>query len=257
MTWIPLTTITMQDTQYISKHKMRQLQSKAIQVMCNQTLLHLTLSVCVWGSRGLGYVAQAKVKLSTPYCLQTNPDGEYAGWKNLSSTPELNFLSQIVILLFEDETQPLDSDSRYHIHLHIGSGVKARKQMLSEVVPFIDGEIHSPSFVKRLPTLPHTHRPEIASNSTNSTPAVVATPPPSSRVVRKIASYPSMHYLATQPIAVVATPPHHRRTSHSFTIAGGMSRDDSVLLKNSPESPGRKLSVGYTNESLQTLGEPG
>lgn len=242
----------MQDTQYINKHKRRKLWSKAIQVMCNHTLLPLTLNVCVWGSWGLG-LAQAEVKLCH-YCLQTNPDGEYAGWKNLSSTPELNFLSQIVILLFEDETQLLDSDSRYHIHLHIGSGVKARKQMLSEVVPFIDGEIHSPSFVKRLPTLPHVHRPEIASNST---PAVAVTPPPSSRVVRKIASYPSMHYLATQPIAVVATPPHHRRTSHSFTIAGGMSRDDSVLLKSSPESPGRKLSVGYTNESLQTLGEPG
>ena len=182
--------------------------------------------------------------------LQVNPDTEYASWKKLSGTPELNFLSQIVILLYEDESQPKDSESRYCIHLHIGSGVKARKQTLSEGVPFIDGEMHSPPlFVKRLPTLTATNRgPE-----TLVVPS--ATPPPSSRIVRKIASSPSMHYMVSPSIAVVATPPRHRRTSTSFS-GSGMSRDDSVLLKISPES-GKKLTVGYTNESLQTLGEPG
>ena len=182
--------------------------------------------------------------------VQVNPDAEYSGWKKLSGTPELNFLSQIVILLYEDESQPKDSDSRYYIHLHIGSGVKARKQTLSEGVPFIDDDMNSPpSFVKRLPTLP-TNR------GSDSVVVSSTTPPPSSRVVRKIASYPTLHYVATQPIAVVATPPHHRKSSIPFS-GSGMSRDDSVLLKIPPDSPGRKLIIGYTNESLQTLGEPG
>ena len=181
--------------------------------------------------------------------IQANPDSDYAGWKGLSNTPELNFLSQIVVLLFENESQPEDSSSRYCIHLHIGSGVKARKQMFGDGVPFIDGETHSPSFVKRLPTLPAGHRgPE-------STPTLLQAPPtqtpPLARGVRKIASYPSMHPRKTPAIAVIGTPPTRRSSSSSFS---GVTPSDVGLTSFSPD---RKLTIGYTDESLQTLGEPG
>lgn len=184
------------------------------------------------------------------WCLQNEPDSDYTGWNKLSTTPELNFLSQIVFLLFEDETQPLDSSARYYLHLHIGSGVKSREQKNSDGDPFIDGEAHSPSFVKRLPTLQPI---------TPTFPIAIATPPPSSRVVRKIASFPSMHYLETSSATSLTgtPPPRHRYSSYSFSGGVGVPRDDSLLLKLSPEQRKKRLRVGYTNASLQTLGEPG
>ena len=176
---------------------------------------------------------------------QDRPDVEYAGWKKLSSTPELNFLSQIVILLFEKESQPKNSSARYYINLHIGSGVKARKQTFGEGVPFIDGETHLPSFVKRLPTLPAGHRGSEAATA----PIAMSSP---SRGVRKIASYPFLHPKETPPITVVGTPPYPRSSS-SMTSA----LVDITPAKLSPDSPGKKLTIGYTDESLQTLGVPG
>lgn len=166
-------------------------------------------------------------------CAQDNPESQCKGWKMLAATPDLNFLSQIVLLLFEDESEPVDSPSRYYVNLHIGSGVKARKQSLSEGVPFIDGETHSPSFVKRLPTVPVQRGSETNLLSY------------SSPVVRKVASYPSMHSTMS------AFTPTRRRTSISFSQVPLQS------TKSSPDSPVRKLPITYTDESLQTLGEPG
>lgn len=161
----------------------------------------------------------------------------------LSSTPDLNFLSQIVLMLFEDESEPADSLSRYYINLHIGSGVKARKQSLNEGVPFIDGEMHSPSFVKRLPTVP-VHRTS-ETNLTNQT--LIG--------VRKVASFPSMIHTEIH----VATPP-----LLSFTPPKGRSSDSvshvfqtSASANSSPDSPGRKFSLTYSDAHLQTMGEPG
>ena len=170
---------------------------------------------------------------------QENPELEYAGWKRISSMPELNFLSQIVMLLFEDESKPVDSSCRYYMHLHIGCGVKARKQTFSDGVPFIDGETPSPSFVKRLPTIPvHRETPSTSKNMLG---------------VRKIASYPILHNMDTVPMQSAAhSPPAQRSASNLFFIVTNGSP-----TKVSPDSPGRKLSIGYTDESLQTLGVPG
>lgn len=180
--------------------------------------------------------------LLTCFHMQDNPELEYTGWKRISSMPELNFLSQIVMLLFEDESRPLDSNSRYYVHLHIGCGVKARKQTFSDGVPFIDGETHSPSFVKRLPTMP-AHRD-----------SETHVPPQSLPGVRKIASYPIIHDIDNAPNN---TPPQQRiRNSNSFSTI--VVNDASPTSKTSPDSLVKKLSIGYNNdESLHSLGVPG
>ena len=171
---------------------------------------------------------------------QDNPELQSTGWKMLSATPDLNFLSQIVLLLFEDESEPVDSTSRYYVDLHIGSGVKARKQTFNEGVPFIDGQTHSPSFVKRLPTVPAQRGSE-----TNLLPQVAAG-------VRKVASYPLIHSEPTLPDCITPSPKRKSSYSFSHTPTIAVSRRPSL-----PDSPGKKHYISYTNESLQTLGEPG
>ena len=172
--------------------------------------------------------------------MQETPELDYVGWKRMSATPDLNFLSQIVVLLYEDESKPVDSSNRYYIHIHIGSGVKARKQTFSEGVPFIDGETHLPSFVKRLPTMPVNRGSESSLHL-----------PQASTEFRKISSYPFLYSTEVAPVHV-HTPPPQRRASH--TVTSVPSSDGS---QSSPDSPGRKLTLGYTDESLLTLGEPG
>ena len=168
--------------------------------------------------------------------IQESPESKSTGWKRLAGTPDINFLSQIVLLLFEDESKPIDSSSRYYIQLHIGSGVKARKQTFSEGVPFIDGETHSPSFVKRLPTM-ITHR-----SSDTSLPQPF-------NGVRKVPSYPFLQLHHDTPSEAEGIKSTTNLFGHHLPCDGSP--------KSSPESPGRKLSIGYTDESLQTLGEPG
>lgn len=41
----------------------------------------------------------------------------------LSRVSELNFLTQIVIMLYEDASKPADSDDRFHVELHFSSGM--------------------------------------------------------------------------------------------------------------------------------------
>ena len=173
-------------------------------------------------------------------CVQDNPESESKGWKRLSSTPELNFLSQIVLMLFEDESAPADSLSRYYINLHIGSGVKARKQSLNIGMPFIDGEIHSPSFVKRLPTVP-VHRAS-ETNIANQT----------SMGVRKVASFPSMIHTEIATPLLSLTPPQGRSSDSVSHVP-----QTSASANSSPDSPGRKFSLTYSDAHLQTMGEPG
>lgn len=72
----------------------------------------------------------------------------------MHNIPELNYITQIVFLLFEDLSRPVESDKRYHVKIHFSPGVRCRDQLA------IPGEIHSPTlgskhvqtqFVKRLP----------------------------------------------------------------------------------------------------------
>ncbi|XP_055334870.1 inositol hexakisphosphate and diphosphoinositol-pentakisphosphate kinase 2-like isoform X2 [Paramacrobiotus metropolitanus] len=44
----------------------------------------------------------------------------------LSRVPELNFLTQIVIMLYEDSNKTIDSDDRFHVELHFSSGMLRR-----------------------------------------------------------------------------------------------------------------------------------
>ncbi|CBY22911.1 unnamed protein product [Oikopleura dioica] len=45
----------------------------------------------------------------------------------ISRVSELNYMTQIVIMLYEDPTKPADSDERYHIELHFSPGAKSHK----------------------------------------------------------------------------------------------------------------------------------
>ena len=50
-------------------------------------------------------------------------------WKNaltyLGTIPELNYLTQIVIMLYEDTSVDVDSDKRFHVELHFSPGAYA------------------------------------------------------------------------------------------------------------------------------------
>ena len=179
----------------------------SVLVYCTVYNVYTCIHVCTWS--------------------QDNPEAQSNGWMKLSATPDLNFLSQIVLMLFEDETEPLDSPCRYYINLHIGSGVKARKLSMINSALFIGEEMHSPSFVKRLPA------------DTNILQSTLG--------VRKVSSSPTMHSV-TQPLSVDTL--HQRNTSKSIRVIP----KSSVLPKSSPESP-EKMSITY--ESLQTMGESG
>ncbi len=48
----------------------------------------------------------------------------------VSAYPELNYMTQIVFMLFEDVSQPEESCSRYRVDLHFSPGVKGREELL-------------------------------------------------------------------------------------------------------------------------------
>ena len=168
--------------------------------------------------------------------LQDNPDVEFDGWMKLSGTPDLNFLSQIVLLLFENEVEPPDSPKKYYIDLHISAGVKSREYLLTNSCPdqIIEAETSSPSFVKRLPT--------VAPKTTESTASQSTSPK-----FRKVSSYPLLHSLA-EPISV-------SNKANDSTANGSDSSSSPKSLPDNPENC-RKFSLGL-DQSLQTLGEPG
>lgn len=41
----------------------------------------------------------------------------------VSAVPELNYLSQIVIMLYEDSSKDITSEERFHLELHFSPGV--------------------------------------------------------------------------------------------------------------------------------------
>ena len=206
----------------------------------SESHIHCMINILRYG--GLFGVRLASICVSIIlYCVQCiymyictwsqdNPEAQSKGWMKLSATPDLNFLSQIVLMLFEDESEPLDSPCRYYVNLHIGSGVKARKLSMINSALFIGEEMHSPSFVKRLPA------------DTNILHVGQSTPG-----VRKVSSSPTMRS-ETQPLSVETL--HQRKTSKSISVIP----NSSVLPKSSPESQ-EKMSITY--ESLQTMGESG
>lgn len=48
----------------------------------------------------------------------------------LDSTPELNYMTQFVFLLFENCQVPLKSEERYKIEIHFSPGVKEREEII-------------------------------------------------------------------------------------------------------------------------------
>lgn len=56
-------------------------------------------------------------------------DDQDEQWKNalnyLNTVPELNYLTQIVIMLYEDPSVDADSDKRFHVELHFSPGAYA------------------------------------------------------------------------------------------------------------------------------------
>lgn len=59
---------------------------------------------------------------------------------NIHNIPELNYITQIVFLLFEDVSKPEKSDLRYRVHIHFSAGVRCR----DELVPCSDVKKTSP-----------------------------------------------------------------------------------------------------------------
>jgi len=51
--------------------------------------------------------------------------------KKLQNVSELNYMSQIVFLLFEDRSKPEDSDQRYCVTIHFSPGVRCREELLT------------------------------------------------------------------------------------------------------------------------------
>ena len=90
--------------------------------------------------------------------------------KRVSCSPELSYMTQIVIMLYEDFSQSLDSEQRYRVEIHFSPGVKGRLELLqkgckqqkdlslgfsstdgagTKISP--DQVLKSPMWVKRLP----------------------------------------------------------------------------------------------------------
>ena len=79
--------------------------------------------------------------------------------KDLHSVPELNYLTQIVFLLFEDTSKPENSDLRYRVNIHFSAGVRCRDGLAEtsdakKNSPELTGKLVKSPFVKRLPPTP-------------------------------------------------------------------------------------------------------
>lgn len=158
----------------------------------------------------------------------------------------MNFLSQIVFLLFEDKREPAESPKRYYIDLHIGAGVKTRTPSVATSMMQLSVSEYIPTFVKRLPVGPP---PEIFDVN------------PSQRL-RRVKSDSSLSS---------KTPPQFVDTQLFTSGQNGIYSDDEKEEKRhkmcvtvqrkyvsfrQPQRE-RRLSVGYTKESQQILGKPG
>lgn len=82
------------------------------------------------------HIHSLKTALQFGGLLNTNQDEQ---WKRsmefLSAISELNYLSQIVIMLYEDSSKEITSDDRFHIEIHFSSGVVSKitqKNILKE-----------------------------------------------------------------------------------------------------------------------------
>lgn len=49
----------------------------------------------------------------------------------LGATPELNYMAQIVFLLFENKQEPEDSEDRYKVEVHFTPGGKGRDEIIT------------------------------------------------------------------------------------------------------------------------------
>jgi len=52
--------------------------------------------------------------------------------KLLDSVPELNYMAQIVFLLFENTRAPRDSKDRYKVEIHFSPGAKGREEIIAD-----------------------------------------------------------------------------------------------------------------------------
>ena len=78
--------------------------------------------------------------------------------ENLRSVPELNYMTQIVFLLFEDCSKPEDSDLRYRVTIHFSPGVRCRSELLVNPSEVTDGASDSvtPSGSPNIPAPIHS-----------------------------------------------------------------------------------------------------
>ena len=52
--------------------------------------------------------------------------------KRVSCSPEMSYMTQIGIMLYEDFSQSLDSEQRYRVEIHFSPGVKGRLELLQK-----------------------------------------------------------------------------------------------------------------------------
>ena len=50
----------------------------------------------------------------------------------IRKTPELNYMTQIVFMLFEDVNKPEDSLDKYHVDIHFSPGIKGRAELVTD-----------------------------------------------------------------------------------------------------------------------------
>jgi hypothetical protein len=52
----------------------------------------------------------------------------------LSEIPELNYMTQLVLMLYEDPTADVASDNRFHIELHFSPGLYQFAVIVTDIV---------------------------------------------------------------------------------------------------------------------------
>ena len=66
----------------------------------------------------------------------------------VSAVPEFNFLTQIVIMLYEDPMKAVDSEDRFHIELHFSPGMQIKDIDVNPAKPKIETDFLKPVFDK-------------------------------------------------------------------------------------------------------------
>ncbi len=166
--------------------------------------------------------------------------------KEINRSPELNYLTQIIFMLFEDTSKDLQAEDRFRVDIHFSPGVKFRQEVFvddSDTISPTNSYTNMP--IKSSPDLPKYHT------------FVKRLPQSGHEFIRQLK--PSIEQLMISKSA-----PHLRKSSlvsktktcDDLTVENNQSRRNSTGVLKSNSDPIDRPTMSPIDESLCSAGPP-